>query len=247
MMSVARRAGRLRGSALLLSGLVALTACDNVPGRPKPSQKWQPPTANLDFKHLYAENCRGCHGSEGEISGAVPMDDPLYLALIPKDKLHEIVVSGVPDSIMPGFSEEHGGLLTGKQVDALVDGMGGWARNPPPSPLPPYSAALGNASSGQAAFGVYCASCHGQDGNGGKAGSVVNAAYLGLVTDQYLRTITIVGRRDLGCPDFQSRVPGKRMSDAEISDVVAWLVSHRKNEFGQPLTATQPPPQYPTR
>jgi cytochrome c oxidase cbb3-type subunit 3 len=92
---------------------------------------------------------------------------------------------------------------------------------------------------GQAAFGTFCASCHDADGTGGKAGSVVRPAYLGLVSDQYLRTIVIAGRNDLGCPDFQNRVPGKPMSEEEISGVVAWLVSQRKNEFGQPLPLTQ--------
>ena len=91
----------------------------------------------------------------------------------------------------------------------------------------------------QAAFATFCASCHGADGNGGKAGSVINPAYVGLVSDQYLRTIVIAGRNDLGCPDFQSRVAGKAMSEEEISGVVAWLVSQRRNEFGQPLPLTQ--------
>ena len=49
----------------------------------------------------------------------------------------------------------------------------------------------------------------------------------------------MLGRNDLGCPDFQNRVPGKPMSEEEISGVVAWLVSQRKNEFGQPLPLTQ--------
>ena len=66
----------------------------------------------------------------------------------------------------------------------------------------------------------------------------IHPAYLGLVSDQYLRTIVIAGR-DLGCPDFQNRVSGRPMSGEEISDVVAWLASQRKNEFGEPLPLTQ--------
>ena len=53
---------------------------------------------------------------------------------------------------------------------------------------------------------------------------MAHPAFLGLVSDQYLRTIVIAGRNDLGCPDFQNRVPGKPMSEEEISGVVAWLV-----------------------
>jgi mono/diheme cytochrome c family protein len=63
----------------------------------------------------------------------------------------------------------------------------------------------------------------------GKAGSVVDPAYLGLVSDQYLRTVVIAGRPDLGMPGFREYVPGKPMTPEEISDVVAWLASHRQS------------------
>jgi len=96
--------------------------------------------------------------------------------------------------------------------------------------LPPYSAALGDVERGEAAFAQDCASCHGPNGEGvkGKAGSVVDPAYLGLVSDQYLRTVVIAGRPDLGMPGFREYVPGKPMTPEEVSDVVAWLASHRQ-------------------
>jgi mono/diheme cytochrome c family protein len=95
--------------------------------------------------------------------------------------------------------------------------------------LPPYAPTTpGDATRGAAAYGVYCASCHGVDGRGGaKGGSVVDGAYLGLVSDQALRTAVICGRTDLGMPDWRGYVPGRAMSDQEITDVVAWLVAQR--------------------
>ena len=210
-----------------------------MPGKPTRAQQWQSPHAVVDFTKLYAENCRGCHGAQGEISGAIALDNPMYLAVVPHDTLRTIIANGVAGTAMIGFSEEHGGPLTEKQIDILVEGISAWSKNPPSGALPAYSAPLGKAAQGEAAFATYCASCHGADGNGGKAGSVINPTYVGLVSDQYLRTIVIAGRNDLGCPDFQSRVAGKAMSEEEISGVVAWLVSQRRNEFGQPLPLTQ--------
>jgi hypothetical protein len=35
------------------------------------------------------------------------------------------------------------------------------------------------------------------------------------------------GRRELGAPDWRGNVPGKPMSDQEVTDVVAWLASRR--------------------
>ena len=223
--------------AVVLGAL--LPGCDWMPGKPTRAQQWQAPHDVVDFNKLYAENCRGCHGAQGEISGAIALDNPMYLAVVPRDTLRTIIANGVAGTAMIGFSEEHGGPLTEKQIDVLVEGISAWAKNPPSGELPAYSGPLGDAGQGATAFATYCASCHGADGNGAKAGSVVHPAYVGLVSDQYLRTIVIAGRHDLGCPDFQNRVPGKPMSEEEISGVVAWLVSHRRNEFGQPLPLTQ--------
>ena len=88
-------------------------------------------------------------------------------------------------------------------------------------------------------YETFCSSCHGPDGKGGaKASSIVDGTFLALLTDQELRTLVIVGRPDLGAPDWRNNVPGKPMSSQEISDVVAWLSAQRPQFPGRP---------YPTR
>ena len=57
---------------------------------------------------------------------------------------------------------------------------------------------------------------------------MINPAYLALVSDQALRTAVIVGRSDLGMPNWSANISGRPMSPQEISDVVAWLASHRQ-------------------
>ena len=52
----------------------------------------------------------------------------------------------------------------------------------------------GDSERGAAVFRTYCSSCHGQDGKGGKAGSVVDGSYLALVSDEELRMNVILGR-----------------------------------------------------
>jgi mono/diheme cytochrome c family protein len=100
---------------------------------------------------------------------------------------------------------------------------------------PPYSSRTpGDPQRGAAAYRTYCSSCHGVDGRGGKASSIVDGAYLALVSDQELRTIVIAGRPELGAPDWRGDVEGRPMSAEEISDVVAWLSRHRPQFPGQP-------------
>ncbi len=229
----------------VLNFMVVLTlllpvGCDWMPGKPKPSDRWQPADSLVDFTTLYAENCRACHGRDGTVSGSISMDQPTYLSFIPEEKLREVIANGVPGSNMPAFLQSRGGTLTAQQIDVLVTGI--LASKPAdPGDMPPYSAALGDVAAGHEAFGVACASCHGADGKGlaGKAGSVVAPAYLGMVSDQYLRTITVAGRPELGCPDFRSRIPGRAMTADEVSNITAWLASNRVNEFGQPIPTTQ--------
>lgn len=81
---------------------------------------------------------------------------------------------------------------------------------------------------GAAAFQTYCARCHGTDGAGGPAGSIVDPNFLNMVSDQGLRTTVVVGRSDLGKPDWRANLPGQPMSPQEIDDVVAWLLAHRQ-------------------
>ncbi len=226
--------------ALLLCVLL-VAGCDGMPGKPKPSEKWQSPSAVSDFTALYNGNCLGCHGRGAVVSGSIAMDNPAFLSVVSREVLRRVTEKGIPGTAMPAFSTSSGGTLTDNQIEVLVNGILAKKPSTAAGPLPAYSAALGDAAAGHAVFTGSCASCHGADGTGGeKAGSVVSPAYLGLVSDQYLRTIVIAGRPDLGCPDFASRIPGRAMTDAEIADVTAWLASNRKNEFGQPLVPPAP-------
>lgn len=227
--------------AILLFCVFLIAGCDWMPGKPKLSAKWQPPTAVSDFTALYNGNCLGCHGAGGVVSGSIAMDNPTYLSVVPRDALRRATQKGISGTAMPAFSISSGGTLTDTQVEILVNGILAKKPTAVSGSLPAYSAAPGDVTRGSAVFAAACASCHGADGAGGdKAGSVVSPAYLGLTSDQYLRTIVIAGRPDLGCPDFSNRIPGRAMTEEEIADVTAWLVSNRKNEFGQPLVPPAP-------
>src|SRR5262249_31680107 len=103
---------------------------------------------------------------------------------------------------------------------------------------PPYAAqAPGDPKRGTIVYGVYCSSCHGEDGRGGRASSIVNGSFLALGSDPGLRTGGIVGRPGFDAPDWRSNVPGKPMSAEDVSDVVAWLTAQRPQFPGQPYSS----------
>jgi cytochrome c oxidase cbb3-type subunit 3 len=232
--------------------ILALAAgCDQLPGKPTPEDRWKPATEITDFSQLYALNCAGCHGADGRLGAARPLNDPLYLALVSAATLRAMIAQGVPGTSAPALAQQVGGPLTDKQIDILVEGMRsrwGKAENFNNVAFPPYSlqdasskgSASGDSQRGAAAYQTYCAQCHGKDGSGGPKGrSVIDPAYLALVSDQALRTAVIVGRSDLGMPDWRSNIPGRPMSSQEISDVVAWLASHRQAEMLSPVTQSK--------
>jgi len=231
---------KIIASTLAMFGVAVCVACSNSSGRPAPNSADVPPDQIVNFDVLYGQNCAGCHGVEGSGGAAMSLANPTFLAIADDDVIRHTAANGVPGTPMPAFAQSAGGMLTDKQIDALVRGIRSWAK---PQALrgttaPAYAAqAPGDAQRGANAYRTYCSSCHGADGRGGsKASSIVDGSYLALVSDQQLRTIVIAGRPELGAPDWRGDVEGRPMSPQDISDVVAWLSSQRPKFPGQPYS-----------
>jgi mono/diheme cytochrome c family protein len=219
-------------------GTVLLAGCGTPPGQPRRGSETIAPTDVADVQALYADNCTACHGAEGLGGAALALADPVYLAIVDDRAMRSHIANGVPGTSMPAFGELAGGTLTAKQIDLIVsairtwdqqDGLGGIQ---PPSYMPASTADVGRGSE---AYRQYCESCHGPDGAGSTRGSAItNDSFLALASDQRLRTTVIAGRRDLGAPDWRGNKPGTPMSEQEVTDVVAWLASHRVKTPGPP-------------
>lgn len=230
----------MRSSAgiFALAALMLIAGCDSMPGRPLEADRPIRPKDVTSFDVLWATNCAGCHGADGTMGAARPMNDPLYLAWAGDVDLRLVIRQGVAGTLMPAFAEGHGGSLTDKQIDIIVDEMRHrWAKADKfrGMQLPAYAAQIGDATRGAQVYKQFCSDCHGPDGTGGTAhGSVVDPSYLALVSNQALRTSVVAGRSDLGMPDFMSMSPGRKMTAQQITDVVAWLAGHRVEFPGQP-------------
>src|SRR5713226_4741869 len=223
---------------LAIVALLTCGACGSFSGVHRPELAVVPPSEVVDFNALYGQNCAGCHGVDGKGGAAIALANPVFLAVADDTVIRRIAANGVPGTPMPAFAQGAGGMLTDKQIDALVRGIRSWAK---PDALgdqtpPSYTAqAPGNPQRGADAYRTYCSSCHGVGGRGGsKASSIIDGSYLALTSDQQLRTIVIAGRPELGAPDWRGDVEGRPMSAQDISDVVAWLASQRPQLPGQP-------------
>jgi cytochrome c oxidase cbb3-type subunit III len=232
--------------SVAIAALVACAACNNSSAIHRPEAAVVPPSKIVDFDALYGQNCAGCHGVEGKGGAAIALANPVFLAIADDSVIRKIATNGVPGTPMPTFAQSAGGMLTEKQIDAIVSGIRSWAK---PNALgdqtpPPYTAlAPGDPQRGADSYRMYCASCHGANGRGGNKGSsIVDGSYLALTSDQQLRTIVIAGRPELGSPDWRGDVAGRPMSAQEVSDVVAWLSSQRTKFPGQPYSTASTNP-----
>jgi cytochrome c oxidase cbb3-type subunit 3/ubiquinol-cytochrome c reductase cytochrome c subunit len=217
--------------ALLCAPLI--NGCGRVPGKPEPGPEVPRPESVLSPHALYAQNCAGCHGAEGQHGPATPLASPVYQALVDDATLHRVISRGLPGSMMPAFAKSAGGELTDAQVDAIVNGIrANWKKGDvlKVANLPPYADdGKGDAKAGEQVYANNCANCHGPAGGKiGEAGSVLNRDFLTLMAPQTFRTTVIVGRPDLGMPDWRDQTDSP-MTAQQVSDVVAFLMAQKPN------------------
>jgi mono/diheme cytochrome c family protein len=231
----------MKQGVLAIAAILAITSCA-VPGSRSADSPVISPAQLSDFPLLYAQNCAGCHGTNGQGGLSVELGDPVYLAIASDDTIRRVASEGRAGTAMAAFAQTYGGLLTDAQINIIVSGIRSrWGK---PSVLgdakpPAYAAQTPSETKhGQVVFNASCSPCHGVNGHGGPAGSVVDRAYLALVSDQYLRTTVIAGRPTLGMPDWRHHAP-QPLTDQDVTDVVAWLAAQRPTSAGHQQYTTE--------
>jgi mono/diheme cytochrome c family protein len=246
-----------RACAFVLVALVA-AGCD-LPGKPNPDDRPKTPDQILSFAPLFQKNCAGCHGADGLLGPAPPLNDALLLAIMSDEQLTTVVHNGRNGTPMPPFAQERGGELTDEQIKVLVDGLRStWGDGATAGQsLPTYAltktegvqSTPGSRERGEEVFARACAGCHGANGVGvlrdGERRNAINVtAFLALVSDQALRRIIITGRPDLGMPSYAENDGRPKdfqpLTSAEIDDLVALLADWRATGNVTSRTAAQP-------
>src|SRR5215831_15437908 len=99
---------------------MVLSGCGVPHGQPTKDSEVLAPNEVLEFGTLYAENCAGCHGTEGHGGAAIVLANPVYLAVANDAVIRRVIATGVRGTAMPAFAQSVGGMLTDAQIDLIA-------------------------------------------------------------------------------------------------------------------------------
>jgi mono/diheme cytochrome c family protein len=198
---------------------------------------------------LYAENCAVCHGENGEgrVGATLNKDWP---AIRPEATVKTILENGIEGSVMPAWSQRNGGPLDDADIEALLVYILSWQTGGVPDltprptvtarpPITPIPNVTGDPNQGAILFGENCAVCHGPDGEG-RVGATLSKNWAGIRPDLAIKT-TIERGVDNSVMPAWSQPNGGPLSENQINDVVAFILSRPNTQFQPPAVTATPP------
>lgn len=188
-----------------------------------------------DGQTLYGTFCAACHGEKGEgrhFPGMTPfpaVGNVDFLAVASDEFLSATISHGRPGRRMPGWGEKEGGLRPEEIANVVkyLRELGGVKAAEPDEK--PVRWARGDVKEGGRLFGLYCAGCHGAQGQGLEAPALNNAGLLASASDTYLAKTVSRGRRNTLMPGFAQASPvHPALNPSEIESIISFLRTWEK-------------------
>ena len=208
----------IRAAALAVLGLALALQCGRAAAKPPPPPPTLSPEA-IRGGDLYGRMCAVCHGASGEgyVADQAPrLAQPDFLSSVSDDYLRAAIANGRRNSTMSAWARNKGGPLKPEDIDALVQFIRSWQKEPgvrlDERPL------KGDARAGAELFEAQCAVCHGSRGVGGPQLQIAGAELLGSASNGFLRAAIRHGRPGTPMPAFEGK-----LSPQGIDDVIAAL------------------------
>lgn len=172
-------------------------------------------------QQAYDQYCALCHGYQGEgyrSDAANALANPTFLASATDELLWTGTARGRPGTPMSPWGQDRGGPLTDAQVDAIVAWIRHWQTEPTVDVH--RESVEGELLRAPALYDGYCASCHGEVGEGKPYMSLHNPEFLLAASDGFLRYGTAEGRPGTPMPAFKDQ-----LTTQGIADLVALIRS----------------------
>ena len=203
------------------------------------------PNEVAEFDTLYAENCAGCHGPQGRGGAAIALADPVYLRIADEASMrarHRQRRTRDVDARLRAKRRRH----ADGQADRCDRARDPIALEPARDSRRRPSAFLRCGSHGRrAARRGRLRKGTANPATVPEAAEARRAAPSRTIPFSRWSAIRGCARSsspavpELGAPDWRGNVPGRPMSDQEVTDVVAWLARAASKAPGQPYSTLE--------
>lgn len=174
---------------------------------------------------IFAINCAPCHqpGGAGKVGFAPSIRNRDFLALANDDFIKLTLKKGRPGTAMMARPD-----LNAQQVVDVI----AYLRSAPgvkvkPIPIDRRKTFAGNAAAGEPKYAIYCASCHGQNGEGYMGGlpgtSIGFAGFQDTVSDDYIFKTLKHGRQGTPMKSFLGSTGLANLTDQDAFDIIAHI------------------------
>ena len=168
----------------------------------------------------YQQYCALCHGKdrEGYANDHAPSLRSKSLMTSGSSEMIYATAYGRLGTPMAGYLDDIGGPMTLREVVYLIR----WLQSQvdTESYARTFDAIVGDVEVGKRVYAEDCASCHGENGEGGTGTALGNSAMLSLSSDAFLKYAIVNGRDGTKMPAF-----GEVLLEEEINGVTAFLRS----------------------
>lgn len=203
-------------------------------------------TAENRGEALYNENCAICHGEDGTGGMGIPLSSASFLDAASTHYIKQTIRLGRPGRVMPSFY-----WMPEADIEAIIDYINSWRKTPPRV----WSARTieGNPETGKQLYQTYCASCHGENAQGGKgtgmhfsrptdipvtATALNNQGFLHSVADEMLYFIIKYSRQGSIMPAASQL----GLSRQQINHIVSYIRSFQRDDLHKDSLYAEEPP-----
>lgn len=186
--------------------------------------------SDLSGEELYGRFCATCHGS-GEIGRydkfykkfMPAIRSASFLAVADSAYLASTIQDGRPGTLMPGWSEDKGGLAD-KEIARIIGFLRKSTPGTEPSPMPVPLTMLesGAPERGRSLYAQLCVGCHAPGGIGDLAPALANPSFQKYASAELMYRTISFGRRNTAMPAFRAPSAGG-LDDRAIIDLIAYL------------------------
>ncbi len=168
-------------------------------------------------KTLFDANCITCHGERGEGDLGPSLSTQEFLTIVDNKYLYETIASGRPGTGMPAWRH-----FSNEDVTSIIKYLRTWQKKR--SRVVSARFISGEWQLGRNLFQDLCASCHGNNAEGGTGIQLSNPAFLRIANDAMLREWIAFGKIGTPMRGFGKGGHGiVELKEQQITNIIAYL------------------------